>query len=578
MSVKRWRSRKIEQRMPFLKQKDGGYGLHIMPLHKLLDERSSHDWGANQKGALRSTFTNRQWPQCRLKKAKFVEHDNCLLCVKLGFCEAGDSNPMFRGTLLHRHWLCPATKEYRERMVPAWLLREVEGKLRGGVELEPADLALYTRALLPSPDAIVDTPPEDASFVWCKRPESGIVEGSVYLDGSRLFADWKLAGFCARQGWAFAAFDADGNQTAAAHGRTPRWIRGINATELWALLMGVQTSDAFCTLYVDCQAVQKGSQNGSEWASSAARKFARAWAPIASNLEEDIHRVVWMPAHCTASQDGLRTLSDGQPLTETRRKGNAAVDELAKSAARQDAPPQWQLQAVAKATDRLMAIGKWIGRIGALANRFPLPEHLRTDKCHYIRDAEGIKRPPRKKASRAKLARGRKHMAAQLFETPRLAALRARILARSQTCTPHKPLVLAPPVKVPRYEQARANYKRKRQSRLWPMANAGGVRGRFEAQVYSCPPACVSCVRPVAAGASIGEEQWTVDGDLQELERDGLRVSWPCQPRTPARPAEPAPLPRCARGRSPGPAPEVTAALKDLEELRACGYAVTLPR
>ena len=228
-------------------------------------------------------------------------------------------------------------------MVPAWLLREVQGKLQGGVKLEPADLALYTRALLPSPQAIVDVPPEEATFVWCKRPEHGIIGGSVYLDGSQLFANWNLAGLCARQGWALAAYDANGNQTAAAHGRTPCWIRGINATELWALLMGTQTSDAFCALHVDCLAVQKGSQHGSEWATSAARKYARAWAPVASNLEEDVHRVVWMPAHCTAAQVGVRTLSNGQLFTEAHRVGNAAADELAKSAARQGAPPPWQL-------------------------------------------------------------------------------------------------------------------------------------------------------------------------------------------------------------------------------------------
>ena len=45
MSVKRWRSRRIEGRMPFLKQKEGGYGIHIMPIHKLLNGPSSEDWG-----------------------------------------------------------------------------------------------------------------------------------------------------------------------------------------------------------------------------------------------------------------------------------------------------------------------------------------------------------------------------------------------------------------------------------------------------------------------------------------------------------------------------------------------------
>ena len=60
----------------------------------------------------------------------------------------------------------------------------------------------------------------------------GIAEGTIYMDGCRLYAEWRLAGVCARQGWGMAAFDGAGNLTAAAHGRPPMWIQGINATEL----------------------------------------------------------------------------------------------------------------------------------------------------------------------------------------------------------------------------------------------------------------------------------------------------------------------------------------------------------
>jgi len=122
---------------------------------------------------------------------------------------------------------------------------------------------------------MVSPPPAEASFTWIKRPASGIAEGTVYMDGSRLFGEWKLAGFCARQGWAMAAFDDEGNLTAAAHGRPPQWVRGINATELWGLLMGSQSSDPFCPLLVDCMAVKQGSHRGPEWAGSPVRKYAR---------------------------------------------------------------------------------------------------------------------------------------------------------------------------------------------------------------------------------------------------------------------------------------------------------------
>jgi hypothetical protein len=38
-----------------------------------------------------------------------------------------------------------------------------------------------------------------------------------------------------------------------------------------------------------------------------------------------------------------------------------------------------------------MAIGTWIGQVTALANHFPLPPHLRSERCKFMRDSEGIK-------------------------------------------------------------------------------------------------------------------------------------------------------------------------------------------
>ena len=375
------------------------------------------------------------------------------------------------------------------------------------------------------------------------------------------------------------------NQTAAAHGRTPRWIRGINATELWALLMGTQTSDAVSTLHVDCLSVQKGSQQGSEWATSSARKYARAWAPVASNLEEDVHRVVWMPAHCTASHDGVRSLSTGQPLTEAHRLGNAAVDELAKGAARQDAPPGWQLQAVSKATNRLLAVAKWIGQIGAFANRFPLPEHLRTEKCRYGRDAEGVKQPPRKTQCGAKLSRQQSRSATRLCKTPRLAALRDRVVAKTQAAAVQEALVSEPSAKVPRLwpagrpVQAISVFRKKRRRRQQPRAEVGGADGHFEALPCSSHAPVHATLASGTAGRT--RQEWPegeAEGDLRELERDGLRVAWPSEPCATSRPALPAPRPGRAKMASPEPSPEVAAALKELEELRACGLAVRLPR
>ncbi len=145
-----------------------------------------------------------------------------------------------------------------------------------------------------------------------------------------------------------------------------------------------------------------------------------------------------MPAHCTVAHDGIKVLSDGQPLTQLHRRGNDAVDELAKAAARQDAPPSWQLRAVARATDRLTAIATWIGQSAALANHFPLPEQLSKEGCSHIRDAEGTKR----RASRPRSASAAAVSPAlpllppgprALLECPRWVALRERVRCKERT-------------------------------------------------------------------------------------------------------------------------------------------------
>ena len=68
-------------------------------------------------------------------------------------------------------------------MVPPWLLRELQQKLAGGFTFGAADLALYTRAIMPSPEAVVDPAPTEVSLEWLKPPLIGIANGTTYADG-----------------------------------------------------------------------------------------------------------------------------------------------------------------------------------------------------------------------------------------------------------------------------------------------------------------------------------------------------------------------------------------------------------
>jgi len=343
--------------------------------------------------------------------------------------------------LVHRLWTCPVLAPARVRLVPPWLLEEVTGKLSSDGRLPPGEVLVYTRALTKSLEPSVPLQPEQETFVWVKQPPSNHVAGcTVYADGSRLFAETRYANLVARQGWAFATFDADGGLVAAAHGRTPWWAEGIHATELWALLNAVLSTTPGNPFIIDCKAVMMGSRRGQQWATAPNRRLARAWAPLAAALEGSSEAVVWMPAHCREKDVGERVLSNGSLLSCTDLAANAFVDGLAKEAARQEAVQPHVLQMVADASLRVEALARWIGQCTVLANEFPSNCTPSSGKTPKLRDNEGKgsghraqrprrshKRKPAKPASAVLPP-----LAARLLQCPRWAALRQRIIDRAK--------------------------------------------------------------------------------------------------------------------------------------------------
>eukprot|EP00973_Karenia_brevis_P055668 7741821-Karenia_brevis.AAC.1 len=62
-SVWRWRWRRLEDRHSHIRQGQGGHGLFIQPLFRLINGPDDEEWGPVQRGALRSAVANRQYPQ-----------------------------------------------------------------------------------------------------------------------------------------------------------------------------------------------------------------------------------------------------------------------------------------------------------------------------------------------------------------------------------------------------------------------------------------------------------------------------------------------------------------------------------
>ena len=163
-SVWRWRWRRVEERIPALRTGKGGFGAHLQPVFRLLRAKASKQWGPREQGALRSAFANRQWTQCRLYSAGLASSRNCRLCVRFGVCDEGDTDPAHRGTLLHRIWTCPVTEAFRQKMVPTWLYAAAKRAIRSDGTMAPVDLALFTTALVASPAASWEPPPQSETF------------------------------------------------------------------------------------------------------------------------------------------------------------------------------------------------------------------------------------------------------------------------------------------------------------------------------------------------------------------------------------------------------------------------------
>ena len=283
-------------------------------------------------------------------------------------------------------------------MAPQWILDLGRrcANADGGVHLDPATMDLLTRGIMQSPAPSLDPPPPSESFKWLDSPDPCAPQVEAFVDGSRLLAEAGLYSLCARQGWSFVAYDDKRRLVAAAHGRTPGWATGIHATELWGLLMALQSVDPSCVIKVDCQAVQRGAQRDSAWANAPCRTLARMWGPVAAGLSGENERVVWMPAHNSEADVGNKTLSNGEALAPSDVVGNDLADELAKQIARGDAMPECQMDLVRDQGSQLRDAAMWIGRATAYANNCPLDDLgvARVDgRRRFVRDTDGMQQP-----------------------------------------------------------------------------------------------------------------------------------------------------------------------------------------
>ena len=171
----------------FLVQDTGGHGAFVQPLFKLLGGKDICGWGAAEKGALRSAFTNWQWPQARRHQAGLATSQNWHLCVWAVLCSPLDPDPRYTGHLVHRILTCAVTAQYQNQTAPAWILDLVRRRTGpdGALTLSPGKLDFPTKGIVWSPAPKVIPPPETASFVLVVPPNPRAIKSEAFVAGSR---------------------------------------------------------------------------------------------------------------------------------------------------------------------------------------------------------------------------------------------------------------------------------------------------------------------------------------------------------------------------------------------------------
>ena len=190
---------------------------------------------------------------------------------------------------------------------------------------------------------------------------------------------------------------------------------------------------------IDCKAVQLGAAKGQHWASAPSRRFGRAWAPLASALDDPGSQVVWMPAHCTANDVGRKTLSNGERLTSVDLEANSLVDNLAKRGAAEQDVQRCIKQKSLRHNVRVDVVATWLGQCTVFANEF-VPAEWRDPGIRVVplRDSEGMRRKSRLSPAKTRgQKRDRSHEASpstsvpgQLPLCPKWVALKKCVLDR----------------------------------------------------------------------------------------------------------------------------------------------------
>jgi hypothetical protein len=264
---------------------------------------------------------------------------------------------------------------------------------------------------MPMPTKPMRKKAQKESFKWTVKPAGGVIEGTVYTDGSALDGPNPNLVRC---GWAFVVLDNEGNVTASASGVPPPWIDDIGGAEAWALLQAaLRAVPGKCRYKVDCEPCVNAVQVGIKVATAASKPHARVHGLMLMALEDTAkNRVVWMPSHKGAKHVGVLRCSDGELLTETDIKGNDIADKLAKQAVKEHRVGRGDVETWVSHCVDARAMATWIARATHLGNNcdeFPYKDSAasrsKAEAARHKREIEKLAKTKLPKEEKANIPR-----------------------------------------------------------------------------------------------------------------------------------------------------------------------------
>ena len=222
-------------------------------------------------------------------------------------------------SVYHAVYECDALALDRRQIAPNTLLKAAAAVRGEGAEASER----FARGLLPHPRSIVPAASEEGTVAWYQRPATGLLEGTVFTDGSVLGVNQGVP----RAGWAAVQVDANGACVAAVYGSVPRSecpSQSIADAEDYALAMLGTYSIAPLEVYVDRQQTVDDAVGGRVAGCSARHPRAHLWVRYFAAFDDGDIAVRKTRAHATLA-DVHRGVT-----THSERRANGLADQFAK--------------------------------------------------------------------------------------------------------------------------------------------------------------------------------------------------------------------------------------------------------